>query len=468
MHELAPRHNALLIFAEHRYYGLSKPFPPETEYQNMGYLTTEQAMADYASLIWELKQELNDQHMPVVGFGGSYGGMLATWFRLKYPHLMDGAIAASAPIWSFFGEEPPYDTGGFNEAVTWDASEEGGSAPACVDNARKAWQTMFTWGETKEGRRKIAESMRLCPLKKKKEHTASSSFIDELTRRIHLDKKSTDDAEEEEEILKSNEDVEALAGWGEEAWAYLAMGDYPYSSGYILNGEAVLPAYPVRVACSHLADPTLEGKALLGAMAEAVGIFYNATGAVDCYDFGSTSSAGNATEQDATFWDFQFCSEQFMPQTSDGLRDMFWSSGKFNFTEESQRCETTWGVRPSKYKATIEWGGRNLETASNIVFSNGGRDPWRSGGVLNSLSETLVAINIPEGAHHLDLMFSNEDDPESVIKARILEEEHIVRWIEEAREKRTRLESGCEEAQEEHVLPGVDLIHSSGVSFSIA
>lgn len=451
MHELGPHHNALLVFAEHRYYGLSKPFPPETEHQNMGYLTTEQAMADYASLIWDLKQKLNDQHTPVIGFGGSYGGMLATWFRLKYPHLMDGAIAASAPIWSFFGEEPPYDTCGFNEAVTWDASAEGGSAPACVDNARKAWQTMFEWGKNKEGRRKIAESMRLCPLEKKKEEKV-----------------------EDEEILKSKEDVEALARWGEEAWAYLAMGDYPYPSGYILNGEAVLPAYPVRVACSHLADANLEGRALLSAMAKAVGTFYNATGAVDCFDFGSGSSAGNATAEDATFWDFQYCSEQFMPQTSDGKRDMFFDSGKFNFSEEVQRCETTWGVKPSKYKATIEWGGRRLEAASNIVFSNGGRDPWRSGGVLKSLSDTLVAINIPEGAHHLDLMFSNEDDPKSVIEARKVEEEHIVRWIEEARKKSSRLatavmiSSGEEEEKEEHLLPGVDLIQPSGVSLSIA
>ncbi|KAG7667890.1 hypothetical protein Ndes2526B_g01702 [Nannochloris sp. 'desiccata'] len=472
MHELAPRHNALIIFAEHRYYGLSKPFSHEIEHQNMGYLTTEQAMADYASLIWEVKQNLDDQHMPVIGFGGSYGGMLATWFRLKYPHLMDGAIAASAPIWSFYGEEPPYDLGGFNEAVTWDASKEGGSAPACIDNARKAWQTMFEWGKSKEGRRKIAESMRLCPRKKQNEQTSSSSPIDYLTKDflLSIDKESAGKSAEEE-ILKSKEDVEALAGWGEEAWAYLAMGDYPYPSGYILNGEAVLPAYPVRVACDYLADANLEGKALLGAMAEAVGIFYNATGAIDCFEFGSTSSAGNATEQDATFWDFQYCSEQFMPQTSDGVRDMFWNSGKFNFKEESQRCETTWGVRPSKYKATIEWGGRRLEAASNIVFSNGGRDPWRSGGVLKSLSDTLVAVNIPEGAHHLDLMFSNKDDPESVIEARKVEEEHIVRWIEEARERRTRgatavKKSGGKEEQE--VLPRVDINGTSGVSLSVA
>lgn len=59
----------------------------------MGYLTVEQALADYAQFLTDFKlQTPGAAQSPVVVFGGSYGGMLASWFRMKYPHVVIGYV----------------------------------------------------------------------------------------------------------------------------------------------------------------------------------------------------------------------------------------------------------------------------------------------------------------------------------------------------------------------------------------
>jgi hypothetical protein len=55
-----------------------------------------------------MKKELNANSSAVIAFGGSYGGMLSAWFRIKYSHLVAGAWASSAPIWLFQGLTDPY------------------------------------------------------------------------------------------------------------------------------------------------------------------------------------------------------------------------------------------------------------------------------------------------------------------------------------------------------------------------
>ena len=97
---LAKEYGALVVFAEHRYFGASFPFA-KTEAFNEGnnsYLTVENTMMDYVELIKTIKTKYGAEDKAVITFGGSYGGMLAAWLRMKFPHVFQGALAASAPL----------------------------------------------------------------------------------------------------------------------------------------------------------------------------------------------------------------------------------------------------------------------------------------------------------------------------------------------------------------------------------
>lgn len=118
----------------HRYYGKSQPLRPFTA-RRMDYLSSEQALADYSELVTALKAQLASPDSPVIAFGGSYGGMLAAWWRVAYPHIVTGAVAASAPVLDFEGEVDAAAVESFAQIVTRDASAEGGASPYCAVRA---------------------------------------------------------------------------------------------------------------------------------------------------------------------------------------------------------------------------------------------------------------------------------------------------------------------------------------------
>ena len=131
------------------------------------------------------------------------------------------------------------------------------------------------------------------------------------------------------------------------------MGDYPYRSAYILNGQGTLPAYPVRAACQHLAERSLKGEELVESMAMAIGIFYNFTGELACYNFKDDDDDDeHSQEESEDFWSWQWCTEQFMPMTRDGQRDMFWPQ-PFDEQEAAESCQKRWGVTPQPSKPTV-------------------------------------------------------------------------------------------------------------------
>ena len=105
---LAEKFGALVVFGEHRYFGTSMPFGDNSfDKDNLKYLTVEQAMMDYVEFMIDYKKTNGLEDRAVIVGGGSYGGMLSAWLRMKYPHVFQGALAASAPILFFEGYVSP-------------------------------------------------------------------------------------------------------------------------------------------------------------------------------------------------------------------------------------------------------------------------------------------------------------------------------------------------------------------------
>ncbi len=90
-----------MVALEHRYYGESHPFKTLTS-DNLRYLSSQQALHDLANFIANAPdfvfpgRSLSGSKWIIVG--GSYPANLAAWFRLKFPHLVVGAWASSAPV----------------------------------------------------------------------------------------------------------------------------------------------------------------------------------------------------------------------------------------------------------------------------------------------------------------------------------------------------------------------------------
>ncbi|XP_031567886.1 dipeptidyl peptidase 2-like [Actinia tenebrosa] len=384
--EAAQKFNALVIFGEHRYYGTSLPFGQDSfKHGNIGYLSIEQALADFAVLLTQLKKDFNATDKAVVSFGGSYGGMLSAYLRFKYPNIVRAALAASAPIY-MLADTTTRDF--FFPAVTKDFQDADKTCPGNVVQGFIEIENLKKQGE--KGLPVISEAFKLC------------------------------------KPLTSVDQINHLIGWIRNAFTIMAMCDYPYPTSFL----APLPANPVNYACKVISGSSnkMEG------LAEAAGLAYNGTGGkLKCFDpwiefVECADPTGCGTGNDNLAWDYQACTEFLLPSGTNNVTDMF-PELPWTLDMRNEYCNKTWNVKPRlQWTGTSLWG-KNISSASNIIFSNGDLDPWRPGGVLESVSSSLVAILIKGGAHHLDLRPSNPNDPPDVTAAREQELALIRKWI---------------------------------------
>lgn len=379
MLDIAPQFQALLVFIEHRFYGESLPFGNNSasSAETLGYLSSQQALADYAVLIRSLKQNLSSEASPVVVFGGSYGGMLAAWFRLKYPHIAIGAVASSAPILQF-DDITPWSS--FYDAVSQDYKDV---SLNCYEVIKGSWGELDAVSSSTTSLSKLSKEFRAC---------------------------------------KNIQSIYSARDWLWTAFVYTAMVNYATEANFMKP----LPAYPVTEMCKII-DAFPPGTASLRKAFAAASLYYNYSETENCFNFEHPSD-----DHGLSGWDWQACTEMVMPMTCSS--ESMFPPSSFSYKDFSDSCTKQYGVQPREHWITTEFGGKRIKQVlkrfgSNIIFSNGMQDPWSRGSVLKNLSSTIVALVTEKGAHHADFRAATKGDPDWLINQRRQEVEIIQKWL---------------------------------------
>ncbi|KAJ8924290.1 hypothetical protein NQ315_007083 [Exocentrus adspersus] len=295
---------------------------------------------------------------------------------MKYPNSVTGAIASSAPIW-MFKDQTPCDS--FYKVVTQDFETLG--SQKCRDTIQKSWKVIRTVTQNATGQIKLANLWNMCTY-------------------YQIDLK--------------------LVDWLAEVYTTLAEADSPYFTNFTVP----LPANPIKEFCNVLdgleSDDDMD---LVTTLGQALQIYTNYTGGSVCTIFQPTFEhlADNA-------WGFQKCTDMIRPVCSRDS-DMF-ENFEFDFESYSEECFEKYEMRPLNEEVPILlYGGKELSTAKNIIFSNVLQDPWSAYGVLTNVTSDILALNIPNGARNTNLRASSENDSQELRDVRQIEVEYIEKWI---------------------------------------
>ena len=113
-----------------------------------------------------------------------------------------------------------------------------------------------------------------------------------------------------------------------------------------------------------------------------------------------------------------------------------WRQYTFSLANLTRLCQAYYGVTPDVHRLETWTGGYGLTAPatghSNIIFSNGKRDPWHGGGFLlpsDAVPGGAVFV-MEETAHHQDLRLPHPADPQELQEVREHEERILRGWID--------------------------------------
>lgn len=300
---IAQETKGLIVFAEHRYFGVSYPFEPSVAFtpEHNVYLTVEQVMMDYVDLVKFVRTEYQMEDKACIVFGGSYGGMLAAWLRIKFPQTFQGSLAASAPF-LYFKNAPSAPMYAYADIATEDFRAQLDKSPALI---KETFEKMMASTEDKWA--EMSQIFNTCT------------------------------------PISNSTDVTHLYSHYSNGYQYMAMTDYPYPAFFL----EPMPAWPIVEAVKPFASIPLTEKSqktkaekswfnglkdkiwnkdsksskvnggltsrerqLFSALAESTNVYFNYTGNYPCTNLSDWEGTGDL---DGYGWNILACNQLAMP-----------------------------------------------------------------------------------------------------------------------------------------------------------
>ncbi|KMT13074.1 hypothetical protein BVRB_4g087130 [Beta vulgaris subsp. vulgaris] len=371
----ATEFKAMLVNIQHRFYGDSVPLGSidlaMADERVRKFLATDQTLEDYLVIIQSLKANYSANNSPVIVVGMGYAGALAIWFRLKYPQITIGALASSTPL-MYYGNSTPGD--GYCSIVSKDFQDYDSQ---CYESIRKSKKLYDDIASQPDGLAHLSHIFNTCrPLQ-------SADDITYLLAQVYSFTVQYDDVDQKE--------LNTLC--------------------HFINNEG-------------------------GSIQGYVSALYEAMEAGEgCFDgtFLEVNSPFEPPSNLTTAWAWQKCTELIFPI---GCTDTTMLPAKpFDMNQFTKSCQKRFGIVPQPYTPISIFKARNIEESligfgGNIIFSNGLRDPYCSGGILKDLSKTIVAITAEKGNYAWDLYTLDYGYDPKWLKEKREEELKIFRhWI---------------------------------------
>ncbi|XP_011860950.1 PREDICTED: putative serine protease K12H4.7 [Vollenhovia emeryi] len=390
--EYAKELGAMCFYLEHRFYGKSHP-TMDLSVKNLMYLSSDNALADLAYFINAVNIGYKfPKDTKWIVFGGSYGGSLAAWMRLKYPHLVHGAVSSSGPLLAQIDFDEYY-------IVVVNALKE--YSDKCVGVIQDAISQINTLLHHTVGQQQIQKKFKLC-----------DPIDPGHTKRVDISNLY--------ETLASN-----------------FAGVVQYNKDNRQSSQTA--NITIETICDVLVDEKI-GKPI-DRLASVSNMILDAT-KEKCLDYRYDKMIHElrnvtwASEQaeGGRQWMYQTCTEFGFFQTSTGQSNVFGNNFPVDFFV--QQCVDIFGPRydmnvlkTAAAQTNLVYGALDLQV-TNVVFVHGSVDPWHVLGLVQSSNPRAPAIYIKGTAHCANMYPPSERDMPQLKEARVQIKGIIQQWLQ--------------------------------------